>query len=121
MNLQYVLDEHVPHALQVELIRREPTLVTWRIGEPGCPSLGTLDPQVLEWCEEHAFVLVTNNRRSMPGHLANHLARGRHVPGIFILDPGMSLSAIAEDLILIAVASFEGEHADMIKFLPLSI
>jgi hypothetical protein len=28
---------------------------------------------------------VTNNRKSKPRHLADHLAGGRHVPGIFVL------------------------------------
>lgn len=120
MSLQYLLDEHVPRALQVQLLRAEPTLTVWKVGDAGAPPLSTKDPQILEWCESGNFLLVTNNRRSMPDHLADHLKRGRHVPGIFILNPDWSIPTTAEELIFIAMASVEGEHQDMIQYLPIT-
>ncbi len=57
-----------------------------RVGQADTPPLGPSDPDILRWCESNAVSLVTNNRRSMPGHLREHLAAGQHVPGIFILD-----------------------------------
>jgi hypothetical protein len=45
--------------------------------------LWTLDPEILLWCEAHRFILVTNNRRSMPRHLADHLAMGCQNPKDF--------------------------------------
>ena len=50
------------------------------------------------------FSLVTENRGSMPVHLQNHLAAGRHVPTIFILNDGMSIGQTAEELVLISIA-----------------
>nr|WP_293128835.1 DUF5615 family PIN-like protein [Microcoleus sp. bin38.metabat.b11b12b14.051] len=50
------------------------------MGEPEAPSRGTLDPEILKWCEEYNFILVTNNRKSMPVHLTDHLAERRHIP-----------------------------------------
>jgi hypothetical protein len=63
-------------------------------------------------------VLVTNNRRSMPGHLAEHLQRQRHVPGILILRPGADFGRIVDDLVLIAEAGLEAELADLIRYVP---
>ena len=119
MSLQYLLDEHILRALQTDLLRREPALTVWKVGDAGAPSLGTLDLAILDWCERHDFLLVTNNRRTMPRHLADHLSQGRHVPGIFVLNLDMSVPATADELILIAIASVEGEHRDMIQYLPL--
>jgi len=82
------------------------------------PAKGTLDPDVLAWCEDRTCVLVTNNRRSMPRHLAEHLQRQRHVPGILILRPGADFGRIVDDLVLIAEAGLEAELADLIRYVP---
>jgi len=58
--------------------------MVWRIHDPGAPAVGTLDPDLLRWCEVYGVALVTSNRRSMPVHLANHLASGGHMPGVFV-------------------------------------
>ncbi|MEH1806448.1 hypothetical protein [Nostoc sp.] len=39
---------------------------------------------------------MTNNRKSMPGHLADHLASGRHIPGIFTIDANQSIGQTVE-------------------------
>jgi len=91
--LKYLLDEHIPPAYRTQILRRAERLApfaeleVWAIGDPDAPAKGTLDPEILLWCESHGFVLVTNNRRSMPVHLADHLAAGQHVPGIFTISP----------------------------------
>ena len=78
------------------------------------------DPNILEWCATNDFFLVTNNRHSMPPHLSAHVAGGRHVPGIFVADPGMDISDVATDLSLIEGASLPGEFQDEIRFLPIT-
>jgi hypothetical protein len=59
---QFLLDQHLTPEYRTQLLRREPGLVIRRVGEPGAPAAGTLDPEILTWCEENEFVLVTNNR-----------------------------------------------------------
>jgi hypothetical protein len=115
--LSYLMDEHVPHALTQALRRRQPALAVWRIGDAGAPARGALDPELLEWCEANGFVLVTNNRHSMPGHLADHLRRDRHIPGIFVLSSGMTMGETIARLLIAAEASFENEHQDQVRHL----
>jgi hypothetical protein len=79
------------------------------VGEPNTPKKGTLDPDILNWCEEYNFILVTNNRTSMPVHLEDHLAEGCHIPGIFILNPKLSIGQNIDELIFLAEASFEDD------------
>jgi hypothetical protein len=118
--IRYLLDEHVDPLFRTELLKREPTLIVWRIGDPSAPPRSTLDPEILYWCEEYGFILVTNNRHTMPKHLRDHLAEGRHVPGIFVLNPNMSVGETLEELLLIWGASDEDEYRDQIAFLPVS-
>jgi len=117
---KYLLDEHVNPRLKRAVHQRNPEIVVWCIGDPGAPPRGTLDPDILLWCEAKGFSLVTNNRTSMPVHLREHLAAGRHVPGIFILNDKMSMGQTAEELALIWGATEPDEYVNLIKFLPVS-
>jgi hypothetical protein len=56
----------------------------------------------------------------MPVHLNEHLAQGKHIPGIFILNPNLTLGETLEELIFLAEVSFELEYQDRIEYLPLS-
>jgi hypothetical protein len=105
--------------VRVAIQQHNPEIVVWRVGDPGAPPIETLDPDILLWCEEHGFTLVTKNRASMPVHLRDHLAAGRHVPGIFILNEKMSMGETAEELAIIHGATDPEEYADMIIFLPI--
>ncbi len=118
--IQYLLDEHVDPRLKTALKKIAPEIIVWRVGDPGAPALSAGDPDILVWCENNSFSLVTNNRASMPVHLQNHLAGGRHIPGIFILNLKLSVLETADELSLIWGASEAEEYADLIWYLPLS-
>ena len=118
--IRYLLDENVVALYRAELGKREPTMVVWKIGDPGLPAKGTPDPDILCWCEEKDFILITNNRKSMPDHLSGHLAAGRHIPGIIELNPKMSIGETIEELVLIYGASESTEYQDTILYLPLT-
>lgn len=120
MSIKYLLDENLPPLYRVQLLSRQPDLTVWMVGDPGVPPKSTLDPEILIWCELNNFILVTNNRSSMPIHLAAHLAQGRHIPGIFVLRPRRTIKQVLDDLILIALAAEETEYQDRIVHIPLS-
>ena len=117
---KYLLDEHVNPVLRQAIHHRWFEIVVWRIGDPGAPSRGTPDPEILLWCEANGFTLITNNRTSMPVHLRSHLAAARHIPGIFILNNRMSISETAEELATIWWAAKPDEYVDLVTFLPVS-
>lgn len=119
-NLRFLLDENVDPQLRSGLLRRDPAVVAWAVGEPGAPPRGTTDPAILQWCQAHGFVLVTYNRRSMPVHLQAYLRDGGHVPGILALHPNHRLGRAIEDVILIWEVALAGELADTILYLPLT-
>jgi Domain of unknown function (DUF5615) len=117
--LKYLMDENVNPVYINQLRRQKPDLVIWAVGEPDTPPKGTLDPEILIWCEVHNFVLITNNRTSMPVHLVEHLSQNHHVPGVFILNSDMTIGETIDELILLAEYSFEEEYQDQIIHLPI--
>src|SRR4051812_30886257 len=104
MNDRYLIDENLPPWWPMALMRALPGFRVWHVGQPGAPPRGTLDPEILIWCEAHGYLLLTNNRASMPGHLADHLGAGRHVPGILVVSGDWSIAELANELQLIAGA-----------------
>jgi predicted nuclease of predicted toxin-antitoxin system len=119
MSIKYLLDENLPPLYRAQLLRLQPDLTVWMVGDPGVPPKSTLDPEILTWCELNNCILVTNNRSSMPIHLKAHLAQGFHVPGIFVLRPRAIIKQVLDDLILIALAVEETEYQDRIVHIPL--
>lgn len=118
--IKYLLDENVDRALLAGLRQHHFEITVWIIGDPGSPPRQTPDPDILIWCEAHDFLLVTNNRSSMPVHLNDHLNAGRHVPGIFILNAAMSIGDTLDELALIWEISTLDEYLDQIRHLPVS-
>ena len=117
--MKFLLDENLPSLYRAQLARLAPEITVWMIGDPGTPSRGTLDPEILEWCEHSGFILVTNNRASMPVHLQGHIARGKHMPGILVFRPKAAIKTILEDLMLIAELAALDEFQDQIVHIPL--
>lgn len=116
--IHYLLDENVDPLYRAEFLKREPTITIWRVGTPGAPPRATPDPEILNWCEEHGFILVTNNRKSMPDHLRDHLNAGHHTPGIFVMNPNMTIGQTIDELLLVWGASHEDEYQDQIAYMP---
>ena len=117
----FLLDENMPHrAIRKLLRRREPEIRVWVVGQLDAPALGSRDPELLVWIEQHDCLLVTRNRASMPEHLRDHLAAGRHVPGILIMPKRLTEWQVADELYLIWGASLPDEYRDQLVYLPVS-
>lgn len=87
MNLKYLIDENVNPLYPKQIRQKEPNIIVKVVGELNIPPKGTLDPEILDWCEDNNFVLVTNNRTSMPVHLAEHIAKKSSYPRYFYSQP----------------------------------
>ena len=118
--LRYLTDENVDLTYMKQIRRRDPGVVIRAVGGLAAPPKGTLDPEILDWCEFYQFVLVTNNRTSMPPHLSDHLAKGRHIPGILILSVRMSIGETIDELIFLAKAASDDEFQDQIRNMPIT-
>lgn len=116
---RFLIDENISPEYRTQLLRHEPSLTVLVIGDEGAPARSTADPEILKWCEQNQFSLITNNRESMPQHLSDHIEAGHHVPGIFTISLEVPMGKIIEELLLIAGASDADEYMDEITYIPL--
>jgi hypothetical protein len=114
--MRFLLDEHIPIAYGSAIRQVDENVGVIRIGDVGAPKLHTLDPDILVWCEENDYVLVTNNRQSMPTHLDDHLAKERKSPGIFVVNLEYGIGVNAAELVLMARAALPGEYEGKISY-----
>jgi hypothetical protein len=98
MKIRYLLDENLSSRIVATIQRYYPELDVLRVGDEGAPAFGTLDPDILRWLESHQHTLVTDNRKSLPGHIADHVAAGGHHWGVFIVRKDVPLRPLAEAL-----------------------
>ena len=72
---RYLIDENISPKYRTQLLYHEPSLTVLVIGDEDAPPKSTPDPEILAWCEQHQFNLITNNRESMPQHLCDHIGK----------------------------------------------
>jgi hypothetical protein len=115
--VRFLLDECVPEFLADAMIREDATIEVVQVGQDAAPGKGTLDPDLLVYCEENRRTLVTLDKKTMPGHLQRHFALGRHTWGVIILFGGHSPVDYAEGLALISSLTPE-DLVDWMDYLP---
>ncbi len=80
---------------------------------------GASDPDLLAWAAGEGRIIVTHDRKSMPGYAAERIAAGEKMPGVFIVPRRLPLSAVIDDLEIIVTCSLEGEWDGTVRYLPL--
>lgn len=89
-----------------------------RVGDPPDLPLGSDDDAIILCAEREARILITEDVRTMPGHITRHLNAGRHVPGVFIINSACSLGQLVSWLELIAHAGDAADYEDTITYVP---
>lgn len=118
MKIRFLLDEHLPQAIIGATLDHDEAINIILVGSKDAPLIGTLDPDLLLFCEGERRVLVTNNRKSMPGHIADHLAADHHHWGVFKLRKNVSIGELAAELHLYWEASEAEEWIDREIWIP---
>ncbi len=116
----YLIDESVRLSVVAALRRAEPAIDVWRVGQTGMPSFGTLDPDLLSFCEQQQRTLVSLDRASMPVHVAAHHASGGHTGGVLLVTRRCTFRQLLDDLILIWTITAAEEWRDAIVYLPIT-
>ncbi|HVC33705.1 MAG TPA: DUF5615 family PIN-like protein [Chloroflexota bacterium] len=119
MKVRFLLDENLPPRLKPAVLRYNAQIDIIRMGDDGAPPLGTSDPDILKHAEETRYVLVTNNRKSMPVHIAEHAALGRHHWGVLRIRSSATIRQVIEEVALIWEASDAEEWIDRDDWIPL--
>ncbi|MCC3507306.1 MAG: DUF5615 family PIN-like protein [Microcoleus sp. PH2017_19_SFW_U_A] len=103
MKIRFLLDENLPPKLKSAVLHLQPEIDILRVGDANAPTLGTLDPEIISYLESSQRLLVTDNRKSIPGHLTEYWATGGQ----------------AEEIVMVWETSEAEEWIDKLDWIPL--
>ena len=116
MTPRFQADADLNQKIVLGVRRREPA-IDFRDAHEGGVT-GVPDSEVLRIAAESGRILVSHDRKTMPGHLTQFLAN-RSSPGVIIVAQDLDIGAAIEELLLIWSASDAAEWRDQLSFLPL--
>lgn len=119
MKMRFLLDEHLNPRIKKAVLRRDVLIDILYVGEPKAPPLGTKDPDILKYLEINQRALITDNRRTIPYHIGDHLASERNHWGVFLIRSTISIGRLAEEIHLLWETSEAEEWINMSDRIPL--
>jgi hypothetical protein len=118
MKVRFLLDENISPKVRIAIQRHHPHIDVLRVGDEGTPPLHTLDPDILTYLETSQRLLITKNRASMPGHVAEHLTLGGKHWGVFRVRPDTSIRQLLQTLDLVSSASEAEDWINEMHWIP---
>ncbi|MBD2184211.1 DUF5615 family PIN-like protein [Aerosakkonema funiforme] len=118
MKIRFLLDENLSKQIKMAVLRLNSSIDILCVGEPDAPPFGTLDPEILSYVDLSQRLLVTDNRKSMPGHLELHWAEGKQIWGLVWVRPATSLGKLAESIYLLWETYEAQEWIDRVDWIP---
>ncbi len=116
MRPRFLADADFNHKIVVGLRRREPSVDFLAARDGGV--IGLPDPGVIGVAADSGRILVSHDRKTMPGHFA-HFRETRSSPGIVIVAQDLDIGAAIEDLLLIWTTTDQTEWLNHVGFIPL--
>ncbi len=114
--LRLLIDQDLDHDILRGLIRRISHLDAVSAFEIGMAK--ATDAQLLIRAAQEVRIVVTHDRKTMPGHAADLMNRGKDIAGLFVVPRRMSLHQVIEDLELMITCSENDEWVNIIRYLP---
>ena len=122
MPVKFLLDENLPgriwRAIQRHNEHNADILDVVCVGQSDDLPFSVDDPSILQWAERKGRILITEDKSTMPAHLATHLDKGGHCPCVFMVRPATRVPDLLGFLILVAYASQIAEWRDRIEYIP---
>jgi len=115
--LRLLVDQDFDQDIIRGLLRRVPGLDVVTAYEVGLQEAS--DPLILEWAEEEGRILVTHDRRTMPGHAGARLAAGLRVAGVIVVPRQLPVGRVIDDLEVIVSCTEAAEWENLVRHLPL--
>jgi hypothetical protein len=116
MKVRYQADVDLNEDIVTGVQRRAPEIDFQTAHEAQLAHLP--DPDVLAQAAREGRILVTHDRRTMPGHFGQFI-ENHESPGLIVISQNTDLLSAIEELILIWTASEAAEYVNSIRALPL--
>lgn len=115
MRPRFQADADFNHKIVLGLRRREPSADFLSAPEGGI--VGVPDPDVLAIAADTGRILVSHDRKTMPGHFMR-FCETRSSPGLIIVSQDLDIGAAIEQLLMIWLATDAEEWVGHLGFVP---
>jgi len=115
--LRLLIDQDLDHDVLRGLIRRIPQLDAVTAFELGLSE--ATDPELLTRAAQEGRIIVTHDRKTMPGHAGDLMNEGKDIAGLFVVPRSLPLHQVLEDLELLVTCSESDEWVNVVRYLPL--
>jgi hypothetical protein len=116
MTPRFQADADFNQRIVLGLRRREPAIDFRDARDSGV--IGVADAGVLRIAAESGRILISHDRKTIPGHLARFL-ESQSSPGVILVSQDLDIGAAIEDLLIIWAASDADEWRNQLGFVPL--
>ena len=116
MTPRFQADADLNHRIVLGLRRREPAVDF--LDARGGGLISADDATVLRIAAESGRILISHDRKTIPGHLARFL-ESQSSPGVIIVSQALDIGPAIEDLLIIWAASDAIEWRNQLGFVPL--
>jgi predicted nuclease of predicted toxin-antitoxin system len=114
--LRFLTDENFDGRITAGLLQHEPTLPLVRVQDVGLS--GVDDSTILAWAAIEERLVLTHDRRTIPGFAINRVLAGERMPGIVVVAGSCPVRVAIDALLLLAEASLAGEWEGQILPVP---
>ena len=97
--IRFQADADLDHDIVLSVRQRELAVDFASAAEGGL--IGIEDSEVLEIAAQQGRILITHDRRTMPGHFRDRLEAGGSSPGVFILSQFEPIGPVVEPLLTV--------------------
>jgi len=115
--IRLVVDQNFNEHILGGLVRREPALDWVHVRDIGLAA--SSDPMILEWAAAENRVLLTHDRRTIPGFAYARVNQGLPMPGVFLVDDAVPVGQAIEEIHLAVHCLAPEECRSLVKFFPL--
>ena len=114
--LRFLADQNFNEDILEYVTDADPSIDILRVRHIGMDE--TQDPDILEWAAQQGRIVLSHDVNTMRSDAYDRVIAGLPMPGLFLVVKGRPLEQAAQDIVLLAVSSFEGEWENQVKFLP---
>jgi predicted nuclease of predicted toxin-antitoxin system len=77
------------------------------------------DPAILEWAAEQGRIVLTHDRKTIPGFAYERVIQGEPMSGVFLISDSMPIGQAIAEILLAVEGSEQEEWNGLVTYFPL--
>jgi hypothetical protein len=115
--MRFLADENFNGDILHGLLQANPDLDILRVQDT--EMYRTPDPQLLEWAAQENRILITHDKKTIPGHAFERVAAGLFMPGVIEIKRDEPLSELIAGLLFLMEAGLPEDFENQVRYVPM--